>query len=66
MATDGESLHLNCKKMKIVLKHFAKQFTNTYLPLLQSVTHIVLGQQMRIATLCRRYCFIKRKKEEMA
>ena len=35
MAADSESLHLNCKKMKIVLKHFAKRFTNTYLSLLQ-------------------------------
>ena len=33
MATDGESLHLNCKKINIILKHFAKRFTNEYLSL---------------------------------
>ena len=34
MATDGESLSLKCKKIIIVLKHFAKWFTNEYLSLL--------------------------------
>ena len=37
IATDDESLHFNCKKMKIVLKHFAKQFTNKYLSLLHKL-----------------------------
>ena len=30
----GESLRLNCKKINIVLKHFAKQFTKEYLSVL--------------------------------
>ena len=34
MATDGESLHSNCKKINIILKHFAKRFTNEYISLL--------------------------------
>ena len=34
MAIDGESLRLNCKKISIILKHFAKPFTNEYLSLL--------------------------------
>ena len=34
IATDGESLRLNCKKINIVLKHFGKRFTNEYLSLL--------------------------------
>ena len=33
MATDGDSLRLNCKKMNIVLKHFAKQLINKHLSL---------------------------------
>ena len=33
MATDGESLRLNCKKINIILKHFAKRFTNEHLSL---------------------------------
>ena len=37
MTTDDESLHFNCKKMKIVFKHFAKQFINKYLSLLQEL-----------------------------
>ena len=31
IATDGESLRLNCKKINIILKHFVKRFTNEYL-----------------------------------
>ena len=34
MVTDGESLRLNCKKINIILKHFAKRFTNEFLSLL--------------------------------
>ena len=34
MATYGESPRLNCKKINIVLKQFAKRFTNEYLYLL--------------------------------
>ena len=34
IATDGESLRLNCKKINIILKHFVKRFTNEYLSLL--------------------------------
>ena len=34
MATDGESLRLNCKKINIVLKHFTKRLTKEYLSLL--------------------------------
>ena len=33
MATGGDSLRLNCKKMNIVLKHFAKQLINKHLSL---------------------------------
>ena len=34
MATDGELLRLNCKKINVALKHFAKRFVNEYLSLL--------------------------------
>ena len=34
MTTDGNSLRLNTKKISIVLKQFAKRFTNAYLSLL--------------------------------
>ena len=34
MATDDELLSLKCKKITIVLKDFAKWFTNEYLSLL--------------------------------
>ena len=34
MATDGKSLRINCKMIKIVFKHFGKRFANEYLSLL--------------------------------
>lgn len=34
MATGGKSMSLKCKKIIIVLKHFAKRLTNEYLSLL--------------------------------
>ena len=34
MTIDGASLRLNCKKIDIILQHFAKRFTNEYLSLL--------------------------------
>ena len=34
MAADGELLRLNCKKINVALKHFAKRFINEYLSLL--------------------------------
>ena len=52
MAADGKLLRLNCKKINILLKHFAKRFTNEYLSLLHERCTYCTGKTDEDCRLC--------------